>query len=229
MAKLADVLDSPEIRRRTQRVLELKDKARQAQAGLAFILADLGAELIAAKAALDRTSDKTAWLRWLSGHVKFSIPSAENYMRLARLRKKFVTGYEFFARLPLAALYLIAALPDALVKRLEADPRLPSPKTGALKPIEDMDERELKAALARFKGRRPTKPGRKRAPAGTRQELARAAIKSLRDAMQDMQVVNDGSGKLDSDSKRAMLDELDDARAIVLHWKAWVTPEKRRS
>jgi hypothetical protein len=150
-------------------------------------------------------------------------------MELARLRKKYETGFVFFSRLPLAALYEIAALPDDLVRRLAADPRLPDPKTGALAPIEDMDEREFKAALRVFKGRRSRKAPRRPAPQGTREALARAAIHSLRDVMQDMQVVNEGGGKLAPDSKRAMLDELDDARELVLHWKAWVTPEKRKT
>lgn len=219
MNRLSDVLDTPEIRRRTQRVLALKEQARQAEAGLASLLADLGDELIATKAALDKTSDKTAWMRWLSGNVKFTVFTADNYMRIARLRKKIVNRFTIFSRLPLGALYEIAALPERLLHRLVIDPRLPSPKTGELTPLGDMDERDLKKALQTFKGRRL--PRRPKGPAsGTREDLARATMASLRDVMSAMLTVRQGSGKLTPDTKRAMLDEIDQARVIALHWPA---------
>lgn len=228
MAEMIDVLDTPEIRRHTQRVLALKDQQGKAEQAIGRIVAGIGDELIATKIALDRTPDKTAWLRWLSQHVKLGAQSAENYMRVSRLRKKFQTGFGIFSRLPLGALYVIAGLADRLVRRLVKDPRLPDPRTGQLKPIEDMDERTLKKALQLFKGRRnpkkPDAPGKD----ATSEALAREALASLRQAMAAMEIVNQGGGKLSSESKRAMLDEIEKARAIVLRWKAWVTPEKGR-
>ena len=47
-------------------------------------MAGIGAELIAAKEALDKTLDRTAWQRWLKGHVHDSADTAQNYMRVAR-------------------------------------------------------------------------------------------------------------------------------------------------
>lgn len=228
MEAMDDVLDSPEIRRHTQAVLALKEKARQAEAGLAFILADLGDELSAAKRILDRSKDKKVFLRWLSGHVKFTVQTADNYMRVARLRKRLKTGFQSFARLPLAALYVIAALPEASAAKLAKDPRLPSPSTGRLTPLEDMSERDLKKALRAFRGPSGRTPsnGHRPGPAGTRAGLARDAIAQVRALADVLEQVNDGSGKLDSAAKSEVLDAIEDLRKVALHWKAWVTPEK---
>ena len=45
-------------------------------------IADIGDELIATKEALDRATprDKTAWLRWLKGHIHYDRKTATNYM-----------------------------------------------------------------------------------------------------------------------------------------------------
>ena len=66
-----DVLTDPEIQRHTQRILELQKEERQAREEMGRIVAGIGAELIAAKEALDKTPDRTAWQRWLKGHVHY--------------------------------------------------------------------------------------------------------------------------------------------------------------
>ncbi len=225
MKTARDVLDTPEVQRRTRRVLALKEKERGAQARLADIVADIGDELAATKAALDRTADKTAWLRWLKDHVQFVVQSADNYMRVSGLRKKLPSAFKKFARLGSTALYLIAALPDALIAKLAADPRLPSPETGELTPLDKMSSRDLTLALEILRGRRkgakPAKPA-----SGTRDVRAREAIDRGRALLADIQAVNAGGGQLASASKREMLSMLEDLREAVLRWKAWVTPEK---
>lgn len=228
MKNLSDVLETPEIRRRTQRVLALKEKARQARAGLANIIADLGDELIATKAALYKASDKKTWLRWLSRNVDFTNRSAENYMNVARLRKRFETRFESLARLGEGALYLIAALPERLIQRLIRDPRLLSPKTGKLTPIEDMDVGDIKKALKIYKdGRMPPRPSGP-APQATKEELAADYMRKQRDANEAGRLVAFGTGKLAPDTKRAAMDEEDVGRKVILHWPAWVTPQKHK-
>jgi hypothetical protein len=229
--QLSDVLDTPEIRRHTRRLLALKEKERGAQARLADIVADIGDELVATKAALDRTADKTAWLRWLRDHVQFVVQSADNYMRVSRLRKKIPSAFQKFARLSPTALYLIAALPEALIAKLAADPRLPSPETGELTPLDKMSSRDLTLALEMLRGgRKGGKPAKSAMPAqGTRDVRAREAIDRGRALLADIQDVNAGGGQLASASKRDMLDMIEELREAVLRWKAWVTPEKGRS
>ena len=87
-SKSADVLVDPEIQGHTQRILALQIEERQTREQLGRIVAEIGAELIAAKEALDKLSDKTAWLRWLKEHVHYSIETAQNYMSVARFAGK---------------------------------------------------------------------------------------------------------------------------------------------
>ena len=98
MSKLTsmNVLADPEIQRHTQRILALQKEERQTRERLGRIVAEIGAELIAAKAALDKTTDKTAWLRWLKDRVHYSVATAENYMRVARFAKKNRKRLRFF-------------------------------------------------------------------------------------------------------------------------------------
>lgn len=224
MKRLDDVLDTPEIRRRTQRVLALKDKARGAQKQLSEITADIGDELIAAKAALAKNSDKTAWLRWLKDHVQFERSTAENAMTLARLRKRFPNVWESFAAFPPSDLYLIAVLPDEILQNLTPKTQLPTAPGGPSKAIEDMSARELRRALELLRGRKPSKTPP--APAGTRQARLRAFLSHGQDFLAELKAINDGSGKLVSQDKRDVLDFVDDLREAALHLKAWVTPEK---
>ena len=83
-----NVLADPEIQRHTQRILALQEEERQTREQLGRIVAEIGAELIAAKEALDKTTDKTAWLRRLKEHVHYSADTAQNYMRVARFAEK---------------------------------------------------------------------------------------------------------------------------------------------
>lgn len=71
-AKVTDVLIDPAIRSHTDRILALQAEERQTRKRLGEIIDAIGAELIAAKEALDKTPDKTAWQRWLKGHVHYS-------------------------------------------------------------------------------------------------------------------------------------------------------------
>jgi len=105
-----NVLADPEIRRHTQRILALQKEERQTREQLGRIVAEIGAELIAAKAALDRLANKTAWLRWLKEHVHYSVTTAENYMRVARFARKFASACEFFVLDP-TVLYRVASFP----------------------------------------------------------------------------------------------------------------------
>ena len=128
-SKSADVLADPEIQRHTERILALREEERQTREKLGSIIAAIGAELIAVKEALDRLSDKTAWLRWLKDHVHYSADTAENYMRVAQFAKKFRNVSEFFDLDP-SILYRLAALPDEIAAALTPDTLLTDPRTG---------------------------------------------------------------------------------------------------
>ena len=86
--KSTNVLADPEIQRHTRRILALQKEERQTREEMGRIVAEIGAELIAAKEALDKTPDKTAWQRWLKDHVHYSAETAQNYMSVARFAKK---------------------------------------------------------------------------------------------------------------------------------------------
>jgi hypothetical protein len=127
--KLADVLADPELQGHTERILALQEEERQARRKLGSIIAAIGAELIAVKEALDRLSDKTAWLRWLKEHVHYSADTAQNYMRVARFAEKNRSASVFFDLDP-TVLYRLAALPDELAATLTPDNLLTDPRTG---------------------------------------------------------------------------------------------------
>ena len=128
-SRSADVLADPEIQRHTERILALREEERQTRERLGNLIAAIGAELAAVKEALDRMSDKTAWLRWLKEHVHYSVATAENYMRVARFAKKIVNAYDFFDLDP-SILYRLAALPDDIAATLTPDTLLTDPRTG---------------------------------------------------------------------------------------------------
>jgi len=67
-SKVAD----PAIQRHAERILALREEERQTRGKLGSIIAAIGAELIAAKEALDKLSDKTAlkWPAWATPTTK---------------------------------------------------------------------------------------------------------------------------------------------------------------
>ena len=153
-SKSTDLLGDPEIQRHTERILALQKEERQTRKEMGRIAAEIGAELIAAKEAIDKTPDKTAWLRWLKDHVHYSVATAENYMRVGRFAKKFVSAYEFFELDP-TVLYRVAALPDALAATLTPDTPLTDPRTGKATPLREMSTRSLDRALDALEGKTP--------------------------------------------------------------------------
>jgi hypothetical protein len=74
----------------------VREEERQARRKLGSIIAAIDAELVAVKEALDKLSDKTAWLRWLKDQVHYSMATAENYMRVARSSQKKPQRCGFF-------------------------------------------------------------------------------------------------------------------------------------
>ena len=115
-----NVLADPEIQRHTQRILTLQKEERQAREQLGRIVAEIGAELIAAKEALDKLFDKTAWLRWLKDHVHYSADTAQRYMRVARFSEKNRNVAVLFDLEP-SVQYRLAALPDEMAATLTPD------------------------------------------------------------------------------------------------------------
>ena len=86
-------------------------EGRQTREKMGRIVAEIGAELIAVEAALDKTPDKTAWQRWLKDHVHYSADTAQRYMRVARFAEKKRKRFRFFWGLDPTVLYRLAALP----------------------------------------------------------------------------------------------------------------------
>ncbi|MEI8141148.1 MAG: hypothetical protein WCI03_14945 [bacterium] len=151
-SKSIDVLTEPEILRHTQRILELQKEERKAREEMGRIVAGIGAELIAAKEALDKTPDKTAWQRWLKGHVHYSADTAQNYMRVARFAEKN-RNVSVFLGLDPSLLYRIAGLPDAIATPLTPDTLLTDPRTGRQTALSQMSARELDRALDALEGK----------------------------------------------------------------------------
>ena len=102
-----NVLAEPEIQRHTERILALQKEERQTREELGRIIAAIGAELIAAKEALDKTPDKTAWQRGLKDHAHDSAKTAQSYMSVARFSKE-TKALSFFLELEPTALHRIA-------------------------------------------------------------------------------------------------------------------------
>ena len=162
-AKVTDVLSDPEIRSHTERILVLQEEERQTRKKLGDIIAAIGAELLAVKEALDKLSDKTAWLSWLKNHVHYSARTAQNYMSVARFAEK-TKALSFFLALEPTVLYRIAALPDEIASTLTPDTLLTDPRIGRQVPLKEMSSRSLDLALDALEGKTtPEKP--KPAPA----------------------------------------------------------------
>jgi hypothetical protein len=199
---------------------------------LGEIIAAIGAELIAVKAALDRLSGKTAWQRWLKDHVHYSLETAQNYMSVARFAGKNGSDSVFFDLDP-TALYCLAALPDETAAKLAPDTLLTDPKTGRQKPLKDMTTRELDRALDAIEGRSaPEKPKRLSGDAtlsgDTREEFAADALRIMGRLSEQMTGIRSRKGSLTGDSKQRVLAAIESLRRIVLKWPAWAVPSTRK-
>ena len=230
--KSADVLADPEIQRHTERILALREEERQTREKLGGIIAAIGAELIAVKEALDRLSDKTAWLRWLREHVRYSVATAENYMRVAQFAKKIANACDFFDLDP-TVLYRLAALPDDIAATLTPDTLLTDPRTGRQTPLKDMSARELDRALDALEGKTP--PEKPNPPSGdvtltgkTREEFAADALRIMGRLSDQMTEIRGRKGSLTGDSKQRVLAVVESLRRIVLKWPAWATPATKK-
>ena len=227
-AKAVDVLGDPEIQRHTQRILALQAEERKARVALGQVVAGIGAELIAVKEALDKTPDRTAWLRWLKDHVHYSADTAQNYMRVARFAEKNRNVSVFFGLEP-SALYRLAASPYKIIATLTPDTLLTDPRTGKQTPLKEMSARELDRALDALEGKRgPNKPtpvsGGIVLAGTTREEAAsdaRRLIGLLGDQMAD---IRKRKGSLTGASKQQVLEAVEHLRGIVLKWPAWAKP-----
>jgi len=230
--KSTNVLADPEIQRHTRRILALQKEERQTREEMGRIVAEIGAELIAAKEALDRTPDKTAWQRWLKDHVHYSAKTAQRYMSVARFLKK-TTTFSFFLELEPTALYRIAALPDELAATLTPDTPLTDPRTGQRTALSQMSARSLDRALDALEGKTAlAKP--KPASVGlvlsgeTREDIAADAQRIIGLLSRQLAEIRKRKGSLTGGSKQRVLEAIEGLRGIVLKWPAWATPATRK-
>jgi len=223
-----DVLADPEIQRHTERILALREEERQTRNKLGSIIAAIGAELAAVKEALDRLSDKTAWLRWLKEHVHYSAKTAQNYMSVARFAEK-TKALSFFLELEPTVLYRLAALPDEIAATLTPDTLLTDPRTGRQVPLKDLSTRSLDRALDALEGKKdPDKPK----PASvdvtfrgaTREEYAADVLNAMDLLAGRLADIRGRKGRLTGDSKQDVLAAIERLRRTVLKWPAWATP-----
>ena len=227
-----NVLADPEIQRHTARILALQEEERQTRMKLGSVIAAIGAELIAVKEALDKLSDKTAWLRWLKNHVHYSVATAENYMRVARYTKKIVNVYDFIDLDP-SVLYRISALPDDIAATLTPDTLLTDSRTGRQVPLKDMSARTLDRALDALEGKTASK---KQKPVSTdvvlsgetREAFASDTQRVMGLLSNQLVEIRKRKGSLTGDSKQRVLEAIERLRGIVLKWPAWATPTAKK-
>ncbi len=227
-----NALSDPEIQRHTQRILALQQEELQTREQLGRIVAEIGAELIAAKEALDKTTDKTAWQRWLKDHVHYSIKTAQNYMSVARFAGKNENVF-FFSRLDPSVLYRLAALSDEKAATLTPDTLLTDPRTGRQTALSQMSARSLDRALDALEGETPPqkpKPASVGAmlSAETREGVATNAQRIMEQLSDQMAEIRKRKGTLTGDSKQRVLDAIERLRGIVLKWPAWATPATKK-
>lgn len=228
-----DLLAAPEIQRHTERILALQAQERQTRQQLGRIVAEIGAELIAVKEALDRNANKTAWLRWLKTQVRYSVATAENYMRVACFTQKIASAYDFLAMEP-TSLYRLAALPDDLASRLTPDTLLTDPKTGRSAPLKTLSTRELDRALDGLEGKSiaPVKPNKASVvvtlSGETREAVAADAKRIMGQLANELSGIRGHKGSLTGASKQQVLEAIEQLRNIVLKWPAWATPAHKR-
>jgi len=227
-----NVLADPEIQRHTQRILVLQKEEQQTREQLGRIVAEIGAELIATKAALDKTADKTAWQRWLKDHVHYSVETAQNYMSVATFAEKNGSA-SVFLELDPTVLYRVAALPDALTATLTPDTPLTDPQTGRTTPLRGMSTRALDRALDALEGKTtPQKPKPASVdvllPGETREDVAAAAQRIMGRLSDQLAEIRKKKGTLTGDSKQRVLEAIDRLRGIVLKWPAWASPATKK-
>ena len=227
-----NLLADPEIRRHTERILALQEEERQTREKLGGLIAAIGAELVAVKEALDKTTDKTAWLRWLKAHVHYSTDTAQNYMRVARFAEKNRSASVFFGLDP-TVLYRLAALPDAIAATLTPDTLLTDPRTGQQTPLREMSTRLLDRALDAIEGKaaedKPKQTSVDVALTGvTREEFAADAQRIMGRLSDQLAEIRKRKGTLTGDSKQRVLAAIESLRRIVLKWPAWATPSARK-
>ncbi len=231
-SKWPDALADPAIQRHTERILALQEEERKTREQLGRIIAAIGAELIAAKEALDRQSDKTAWLRWLKTHVHYSARTAQHYMSVARFAKK-TKALSFFLALDPTVLYRVAALPDEIAAALTPDTLLTDPRTGRPTPLKDMSTREWDRALDALEGKTPRqgpKPpsGDVTLTGNTREEFAADALRIMGRLSDQMAEIRARKGSLTGDSKQRVLAAIESLRRVVLQWPAWAAPAAKK-
>ena len=227
-----NVLADPEIQLHTQRILALQKEERQTREQLGRIVAEIGAELIAVKGALDQTTDKSAWLRWLKDHVHYSIRTAQDYMSVARFAKKTQT-FAFFSGMDPSVLYRLAALPDEIAATLTPDTLLTDPRTGRQTALSQMSARSLDRALDALEGKTVAQEPK---PASadvllsgeTREDVAAAAQRIMGLLSDQLAEIRKRKGTLTGDSKERVLAAIERLRGIVLKWPAWATPATKK-
>lgn len=227
-----NVLADPEMQRHTQRILALQAEERRTRDQLGRIVAEIGAELIAAKEALDKTTDKTAWRRWLKAHVHYSIETAQNYMSVARFAGKNGSASVFLGLDP-TVLYRVAALPDDIAAALTPDTVLADPQTGRKAPLKEMSTRSLDRALDALEGK--AFPEKSKQPlldvaltGTTREEFAADAQRIMGVLSDQLAAIRNRKGTLTGNSKERVLEAIERLRGIVLKWPAWATPASKK-
>jgi hypothetical protein len=228
-SKLTDVLTDPAIKRHTERILALQEEERQTRIKLGSVIAAIGAELLAVKAALDLLSNKTAWLRWLKTHVHYSAKTAQHYMAVARLCEK-TKALPFFLTLAPTVLYRIAALPDDIIASLSPDTLLTDPRTGRQTALQEMSTRTLDRALDALEGK--TAPETPRPVSTdvvlsgeTREAFASDAQRLMGQLSSRLTEIRGRKGALTGTSKQRVLEAIENLRRIVLKWPAWASPD----
>lgn len=229
-----NVLADPEIQRHTQRILALQKEERLAHEKLGRIVAEIGAELIAAKEALDKTADKTAWRRWLKDHVRYTIKTAQRYMSVARFAEKN-DNVVVFSELDPSVLYRLAALPDEKAAALTPDTLLTDPRTGRQTALSQMSARSLDRALDALEGKTaPQKPKPVSVAVDvvlsgeTREDVAADAQRIMGQLSGQLAGIRSRKGTLNGDSKQRVLDAIERLRGIVLKWPAWAKPATKK-
>ena len=187
---------------------------------------------MAVKEALDKLSDKTAWLRWLKNHVHYSIKTAQNYMSVARFAKKNENVFVFSGLDP-SILYRIAGLPDELAATLTPDTLLTDPRTGRQVPLKDMSARTLDRALDALEGKTASKKPKPVSAdmvlSGETREAFAADTQRIMGLLSDQLVeIRKRKGSLTGNSKQHVLEAIENLRRIVLKWPAWAMPTAKK-